>query len=92
MNGGYFNVDCAGLDLSKSEKQTITGIWDKAVTAMQIEKPIMVYGCTHSNALVSPVPAFGWYIAADEIVIVGATLHVHIKNDDSATVLDVAKQ
>lgn len=89
MNGGYFNVDCTGLDLSKSEKQTITGIWDKAVNAMQINKPLMVYGCSYSAALVSPVSAFGWYIAADEIVIVGATLHIHIKNDDSATVLGV---
>lgn len=89
MNGGYLNVDVTGLDLSKSEKQTITGIWDKAVTALKLEKPIHVYGCTYGTALVSPVPCFGWYIAADEIVIVGATLHVHIKNDDSATVLDV---
>ena len=90
MRGGYFNVDCTGLDLTKSEKQTISGIWDKAVTAMKTYKPIMAYGCTYGTALVSPVPAFGWYIAADEIVIVGATLHVHIKSDDSATVLDVA--
>lgn len=89
MNGGYLNVDVTGLDLSKSEKQTITGIWDKAVTALKLEKPIHVHGCTYGPALVSPVPCFGWYIAADEIVIVGATLHVHIKNDDSATVLDV---
>ena len=90
MRGGYFNVDCTGLDLSKSEKQSVSGIWTKAVTAMQTDKPIMVYGCTYGAALLSPVPCFGWRIAADEIVIVGATLHVHIKNDDSATVLDVA--
>ena len=89
MNGGYINVDCSGLELYDSTKQTITGIWDKAVTALKSEKPIHVYGCTYNDALVSPVPVFGWYIAADEIVIVGATLHVHIKNDDSATVLDV---
>jgi hypothetical protein len=36
------------------------------------------------------VTCFGWYIGAGEIVIVGATLHVHIKNDDTAIVLDVA--
>lgn len=89
MKGGYLNVDCSGLDLNKSTAQTITGIWDKAVNALKQEKPIFAYGCTYGTALVSPVPVFGWYIAADEIVIVGATLHVHIKDNDSATVLDV---
>ena len=89
MNGGYLNVDCTGIDLHKSTKQEIAGIWDKAVKALKSEKPIHAYGCTYGDALVSPVPVFGWYLATDEIVIVGATLHVHIKDDDSATVLDV---
>jgi len=89
MNGGYLNVDCTGIDLSKSEKQSVSGIWDKAVDALKSEKPIHAYGCTYGAALVSPVPVFGWYVAADEIVIVGAKFHVHIKNDDSATVLNV---
>lgn len=90
MKGGYINVDCTGLDMSKDTKQTINGIWDKAVDAMKINKPIMAYGCTYGDAVLSPVPVFGWYIATDEIVIVGATLHAHIKDDDSVTVLDVA--
>ena len=90
MKGGYINVDCTGLDMSKDTKQTINGIWDKAVDAMKINKPIMAYGCTYGDAALSPVPVFGWYIATDEIVIVGATLHAHIKDDDSVTVLDVA--
>lgn len=90
MRGGYFNVDCSGINLSLTTAQSIPGIWDKAVTAMQTDKPIMAYGCSYGEALVSPVPVFGWYIAADEIVIVGATLHVHIKNNNTATVLDVA--
>jgi hypothetical protein len=92
MKGGYFNVDCSGLDLNKSTAQTIEGIWDKAVTALRTDKPIVAYGCTYGTTLVSPVPVFGWYIAADEIVIVGATLHVHIKDNDSATVLDVVSE
>lgn len=90
MKGGYINVDCTGLDLSSSDPQTIDGIWDKAVEAMKVNKPIMAYGCDYNGAVMSPVECFGWYIATDEIVIVGATLHVHIKDDDSCTVLDVA--
>ena len=89
-NGGYIMVDCTGLDLSLSTAQEIPGIWNKAVKAMAQNKPIIAHGCKYSTAAVSPVTTFGWYIDTDEIVIVGATLHVHIKDDDTATVLDVA--
>lgn len=90
MNGGYIMADCTGLDLSDSSPQEIAGIWDKAVTAMKQNKPIIAHGCDYNGSLVSPVTTFGWYIAADEIVIVGATLHCHIKDNDTVTVLDVA--
>lgn len=90
MNGGYYLVDVAGLDLTETDPQEISGIWDKAVTALKTNKPIVAYGCAYGVGVpVSPVPAFGWYLADDEIVIVGATLHIHIKDDDTATVLDV---
>lgn len=90
MNGGYILVDCTGLDLSISAAQEIPGIWDKAVEAMKAGKPIVASNCKYGSADVSPVTGFGWYISATEIVIVGATLHVHVKNDNTATVLDVA--
>lgn len=91
MNGGYFMADCTGLDLSDSTSQTVNGLWDKAVTALKAEKPIIAYNCIYGSGVhVSPVTCFGWYIVSDEIVIVGATLHIHIKDDDSVLVLDVA--
>lgn len=91
MKGGYILADCAGLDLSIGTAQEISGIWDKAVTAISAGKPIIAQNCVYGTGVpVSPVTCFGWYISTTEIVIVGATLHVHIKNDDTATVLDVA--
>ena len=90
MKGGYFMVDCAGLELYETEPQSITGIWQKAVAAMAQDKPIVAYNCTYAEAPVSPVTCFGWYLSTTEIVIVGATLHIHVKSDDTATVLDVA--
>ena len=91
MNGGYILADCTGLDLSDSTAQSISGMWDKAVTALKAEKPIIAYNCIYGTGVhVSHITCFGWYIAEDEIVIVGATLHIHIKDDDSVTVLDVA--
>ena len=91
MNGGYIMVDCTGIDLTDTESQSISGIWDKAVEAIEADKPIIAHNCEYGTGVkVSPVTCFGWYIDTDEIVIVGATLHIHIKDDDTATVLDVA--
>ena len=93
MNGGYILSDCGGLDLTGGDTpQTINGIWDKAVMALSIGKPIVAQNCIYGTGVpVSPVTCFGWYISATEIVIVGATLHIHIKNDDSVIVIDVAE-
>lgn len=92
MVGGYNLVDCKGLDLTGGDTpQSITGIWNEAVTALKLNKPIVAYNCVYGTGVtVSPVTCFGWYISSTEIVVVGATLHIHIKNDDSVTVLDVA--
>lgn len=90
MKGGYYMVDCAGLELHEDDPQSIAGIWQKAVEAMAQDKPIAAYNCTYADAPVSPVPCFGWYLSAAEIVIVGGTLHIHVKSDNTATVLDKA--
>lgn len=90
MNGGYFLLDCSGLDLTKDTAQSITGCWQRTVDAIAANKPIIAHNCVYGSGVpVSPVTCFGWYIASDEIVIVGATLHIHVKDNDTATVLDV---
>ena len=91
MNTGYFLVDCTGIDLTSETETTVSGIWKKAVTALAQKKPIIAHGCVYGTGVpVSPVTCFGWYISTTEIVIVGATLHIHIKNTDKVTILDVA--
>lgn len=90
MNGGYYMVNISGLDLTDTDPQSISGIWNDAVKAIATGKPIVAHGCVYGSGVpVSPVTCFGWYISATEIVIVGATLHIHIKSDNTATVLDV---
>lgn len=90
MKGGYYLLDAGGIDLSSSSPQSITGCWERAKSAMASGKPIvaqnLVYG--EGNDL-SPVNCFGWYISSTEIVLVSATLHIHVKSDNTATVLDV---
>ena len=90
MKGGYILIDCTGLDLSSNAAQEIAGSWKKAQNALDAEKPIVAVGATYGNAPVTPVTCFAWRISETEIVIVGATLHCHVKNDNTVTVLDVA--
>ena len=91
MNGGYILVDCGGLDLTTgSTPVTITGLYERAKTALATGKPIVAHNTVYGTGKpVSPVTAFGWEISATEVVIVGATIHVRIKSDDSVTTLDV---
>lgn len=91
MVGGYYMLDCEALDLTSAVKVTKTGYWNKAVKALAENKPLIAYNCFYgSGKPVSPVPCFGWYLASDTIVIVGATLHIIIDDDDGVVVQDVA--
>lgn len=91
LKGGYFMIDATGLDLSTSDEQTIAGAWNQAKAGVEGGKPLVFYNAEYGSGVkVSPVPGFGWYISATEIVLVGATLHIHVKNTDKVTVLDVA--
>lgn len=90
MNGGYIMVNCKGLELTETDPQSIEGIWEAAQEAIKANKPIIAYNSLYATAPVSPVTCFGWALSATEIVIVGATLHIHVKSDNTATVIDVA--
>lgn len=91
MYGGYIILDGQGLDLTTgSTAVTIDGIWDRAEKVLAADKPIIAKNLLYGNAKTSPVPCFGWYLAEDEIVLVSATIHVHITDDDKVTTIDVA--
>ena len=90
MKGGYVMVDCEGLDLTSESPVTKTGFWKKAVAVLAAGKPIVAYNCVYgSGKPVSPVTCFGWYLSSSSIVIVGATLHIIVGDDDSVVVQDV---
>lgn len=90
MNGGYTMINCKGLELTETDPQSIPGCWEDAKEAIAANKPIVAYNAFYAESPVSPVTCFGWALSASEIVIVGATLHIHVKSDNTATVIDVA--
>ena len=90
-NGGYVLVDATGIDLSDSTSQSVTGIWEKAKIAVSAGKPIVAGGLVYGDWEVTPVTCFAFLISSTEIAFISATLHIHIKSDDSVLVLDVAQ-
>lgn len=91
LKGGYAMLDGEGLDLTTGETPvTIPGIFAKAKTMINGDKPIVAYNLKYSTAPVSPINCFGWALSATEIVLVLAMIQVHIKSDDSVTTLNVA--
>lgn len=90
INSGYVMLDAGGLDLSSTDPQSIPGSWARVMESVTSMKPIIAYNMIYGTGKeVTPVSVFGWPIAADEYVLVSATLHVHVKDDDTCTVLDV---
>lgn len=90
MTGGYYILDALGIDLT-GEAKKYDGAWDASVAALASGKPIIAYNMLYGTGVpVSPIPCFGWYLSTTQIVIVSATLHVHVASDDTVTIVDVA--
>lgn len=52
--GGYVIVDATGLDVSSTSAKTITGIYNRLLSAISTGKPIMLTGMVKGSAAVSP--------------------------------------
>lgn len=86
MNGGYFMIDCKGLDLLKDSPQTIAGMYKQAQVAMTTNKPIIAYNCMWGNdKSITPIQVF--MIQFDGYIIAtSSTLQVIIASNDSITI------
>lgn len=92
MNGGYTMIDCAGIELTTGDKQTITGIYNQVKTAYKADKQVIACNLTFAAGKVTPVsvminPEPGsdtGYIAT------ASTLQLWIGADDGVTVVNMA--
>lgn len=85
---GYILVDCTGLNLNKSEKQTITGLYDRAKAAIATGKPCYAVNCNMSGAPCTPCSVIAWE-EGDDIIVTGHVLRITIDDDDGATVVNL---
>lgn len=90
MKGGYINIDCSGLDLTKgATEQTITGLYQTVKSAFKANKPIFAYNANWGeNGIVSPIQVFivdfGTYL-----VCTTSTLQINVTNQDKVTITNL---
>lgn len=84
MNGGYFQAYLE-IDLSKTTKQTISGAYQLAKSAIKSGKPIILYGADYDGKKSSPIQVFGW-LDGTTYIFSSSVLQVFIANDDGITV------
>lgn len=89
--GGYTQIDCSGIELNKSEKQTISGIYNKVKKAYKANKQVIACNltfasghCTPVGILLNPNPGTTGYVGT------ASTLQLYIDADDGVTVVNMA--
>lgn len=89
MNGGYILVDCTNLDLIKGDTpQTISGIYDRVIEAMSVNKPMYAVNCNWDGKFISPIQVFA--VPFDGYIIVTAsTLQITITTQDVITIVSM---
>lgn len=92
MKGGYAMVDCAGLDLTKGEEsQTIAGLYNRAKTAFESNKPVFAFNCVWgTRGIVSPIQVFGvdWGQAVG-MIFTTSTLQIRVTPDDGVIITNM---
>lgn len=85
--GGYALLDGTGIDLTKSTKQTITGIYAKAATAYKSGKAVQLVNTVNTAGVVSPIPVMAQVVSTSYVLSAGPYV-ITIGSDDGATVVD----
>ena len=89
VNSGYLLFDCGGLDLNDSTEHTITGIYNRAKTALESGKAVFATNCVMSDMPCTPCAVIAWDQGNDGIIATGHVLRIVIAKDDGVTVTNL---
>ena len=92
QNGGYYMVDCGGLDLTDSSEQTITGLFNRMKKAIASGKPLIAYNCvwgSNSDAPLTPIHFFAQRWSDTMVVGTASILNITCTSADKVTVVDL---
>ena len=87
MQGGYMMIDCSGIDLLKSSKQTVEGIYNLCDVAFKSGKAVYAHNLIWGNGKgCSPIQVMLIPLAANKYTATGSTLQLEITSDDGVKV------
>jgi hypothetical protein len=87
MNGGYINIDASGLDIHKTTKQTITGLYKQLYHATKVNKPIFVCNTFSGEyGKISPIIVFCYTAQNENIFCMSTTMEILVDKNDGVIV------
>lgn len=88
MKGGYFMINCEGLDLTKgTTPQTVKGLYNKILSAMTENKPIYCYNAVWGDyGKITPISCFANHSSTDDLIVTSSTLQIIVTKEDSITI------
>ena len=92
MKGGYFMVDCSGIDLTDATQQEKTGLFADMQKALKSGKPLIAYGMVwgdNSDAPLTPINFFAQQWTSTLIVGTASTKNITVNSDDEVYVTDL---
>lgn len=88
MNG-YVIIDCEGLELTDSTKQTLTGIFARVTEAYNTGKPCIAYNCAWDSYKISPISVMINPRPSGNYIATASTLQLEIDPQDGVTVINM---
>lgn len=88
MNG-YVIIDCEGLELTDSTKQTLEGIFSRVTDAYNTGKPCIAYNCTWDSYKISPISVMVNPRPSGNYIATASTLQIEIDPQDGVTVINM---
>lgn len=92
MKGGYYMVDCSGLDLTDATKQEKAGFFVAMQKALKSNKPLIAYGFVwgdNNDSPLSPITFFAQAWTDSLIVGTASTKNITVNSDDEVYVTDL---
>lgn len=82
-------IDCRGLDLTSAEEQTIDGLYNDMIRAIDSGKPLVAYNCvwgSNSDSPMTPIPFFAQKWNSNMVVGTASILNITCTSADKVTV------
>lgn len=93
LQGGYYMIDCAALNLLSQTTQTSTRLYAELKSAISVGKPVFAYNVLWgSNNPMTAIPLMVNYESSDTdtIVATASTLQIYVAKTGEITIVNLA--